>query len=81
MTSDISFPTLSRSTSLSPSSPTALASGQGEEIASGRAHSHSHRVHLDHLYVVESYIHDESACRHARLNLTDGAIAKNQSCF
>ena len=63
--SPTAFPILSCSTSLSPapsSSPTASASGQGEVIAEGRAHSASRVLRIS------DKVLEESCSRHAEFN-------------
>ena len=78
------FPILSRSTSLSPapsSSPTAPASGQGEVIAEGRAHSSSHLLRFDVAEGCCDKVIEESSSRHAEFNLADRANAKIDRSF
>jgi hypothetical protein len=74
------FPSLSRSTSLSPSLLAAPASCQGEKIAVC-AHTHSQIVHFEDFVVAESYFHEESACRHAELNSAKCSRVGLDKCF
>ena len=64
LTSNMFFPSLSRSTSLSPSRLAAPASGQGEKIA-GCAHSQlQHVSRFEHFDIADNYFREETGGRH-----------------
>ena len=80
-----SFPNLSRSAAPSlarPSSPTAPASGQGEVIAAGRAHSSSQLPRLlCSLSAQSQHMLANVAGRHAELNLEESEVGHIHSRF
>ena len=77
MTADIFFPTLSRSSSASPSRLAAPASGQGEKIA-GCAHTH---VQFEDFDVAGQFISKHDSGQHVGFNFADAVIEGKQRCF